>query len=116
MTKWLVVAALLAVTPAHAEIDQQSANYILPYCVIGPTPPTATKNEIWWDGLCNGNILGVFHVLLVEGHMCSPRDVTFGQVARVVIKYMNDHPTRLKSRFLGLEHLCIEPQGQYRRA
>jgi hypothetical protein len=55
MTKWLiVVAALLAVTPAKAEIEFYSANHILQYCVSSEQIPP--NGAYVMKGFCAGAI------------------------------------------------------------
>ena len=96
MTRWLiVVAALLAVTPARAEIDVESANFLLPYCVFPGQVPL--HNDRAQMKFCWGLVHGMASEL-----RCLPPEVTLGQEVRVVVQYITARPQRMHEPFVIL--------------
>ena len=112
MIRWLmVVAALLAVTPAEgaSEFDD-SANHLLSYCVFpGQAPP---HNDYAQMSFCWGLVFGMAIEL-----RCAPPDVTLGQEVRVVVQYITARPERMHEPFVILADeairtaWCKQPPG-----
>ena len=61
------------------------------------------ERESWFDkGYCSGYIIGVFDAAVTlarwEGfaeYICPPEGVTSGQLQKVVVKHLNEHPEKL---------------------
>jgi hypothetical protein len=104
MTKWLIaVAALLAVTPARAEVDKASANYILPHCTANAgSTPKGSAEEALWDLWIEGYCSGIINALGKTVTACIPDEATTGQARKVIVKYISDRPARMHESFISL--------------
>jgi len=117
MTKWLmVVAALLAVTPAQAQTESividpskpaapttpsdQSANYTLPYC-------EDQAQQDYRRGLCVGAIYALVVVLVANQYACVPEGAAESQGRSVVVRYISARPERMHEPFLSLASEAI---------
>jgi hypothetical protein len=120
MARWLmVVAALLAVTPAQAQTSivpkdtsrppavtipsDPSANYILPYCEDQAQPDYQLERR-WF---CAGAIYALMSVLSEAKHACVPEGATESQGGRIVVRYISARPERLHEPFLSLASEAI---------
>src|SRR5262245_1060318 len=118
MTTWMRatgclagVGLLLAVMSSGAEAQQQqdidSANSVLPHCkVLLRARPVGTFGE----GVCAGSIAALASVggiLDDRAKFCVPKGVTNGQMARVVVAYIEARLARMHEdfRLLALEAL-----------
>ncbi len=103
MWKWLTVAACVITTGAALAADQKhDGNELIHQC--RPVPATGkyirgnqmeafkTGQEL---GRCQGLISAYAEEMNFAGKICIPDDVTYGQVWRVVKKYLDDNPTLL---------------------
>jgi hypothetical protein len=116
MTKWLMVVALLAVTPAHAQMSivpktpksverapsapsssAYSANEILPYCVSAPETPPSYNYQM--QGFCAGILLGLYVSSPHWGACIPPEVVTPSQLMRVAVRYISVRPERMHEPF-----------------
>jgi hypothetical protein len=99
----LVIAALMFVSGVAfaSEADTNSANAITPGCrlFIANDP-----KEPFLQGYCAGLVDGLRQRGRTIEH-CSPREVTLGQAVRVVVQYIDNHPTRLREPF---PYLAVE--------
>ena len=119
MTRGLmVVAALLSVTPAQAQMSvvpktskpapppsvpsnpAQSANNVLQYCVSETEVPPNNNYEI--RGFCSGVIYSLMTLLDHDGVACVPEGVTVEQARRVVVRYVSARPERMHEYFISL--------------
>jgi len=106
----------LTITAAAGAEDKNSANFMLPSCkaLVDNTPASNFR-----QGQCQGMVaaivfmatnseLGVTAFSGVRGlekkPRCAdlPRGVTNGQMVRVVIRYIEERPTRMHELFMGL--------------
>jgi hypothetical protein len=96
----LVAATLLNCEIALAEVDQHSANSMMPACraFLLPNPP-ATVLESFDSGRCAGVVEGL---LYAASDICLPPNVVSAQSIRVVVKYIDDRPQRQHENFKAL--------------
>ena len=100
----LAIVALLAASPLMAAQMQtfKSGSKLLNECT-----PLLTQNknttELLFEASCLNYIKGVFdmHQTLVargkiELQICKPTDVDLGHLGRVIMKYLNENPQKLK--------------------
>src|SRR5215469_1021853 len=102
----ILVAVLLAATPAHAQSSvptapgyRQSANRFLPYCQLSDEDPP--DGDYLLRGFCVGVIYALVNVLRPPA-VCVPAGVTADQATRVVVKYISARPLRTHERFIVL--------------
>jgi hypothetical protein len=117
MIRWvMLVAALLAVTPAYAQMTvvpkdtsrppseavppNVSANQILPYCVTDEQVPPNHQYET--QGFCSGSIYTLMIALNEFKGACIPQGVSVDQAKRVVVRYVSARPERMHEYFLNL--------------
>lgn len=82
----LPLACLAAVLPAHAGFD--SGNRLYEDC---------RASNYFNRGYCGGYVIGVVDAVERSGsgpRICVPEGATKGQLADVVLKYLEDHPER----------------------
>ncbi len=94
----LVAAVLLTSRIASAEVDVDSANFIMPGCrayLAEVVPP----EHRFAAAFCTGRIK---KLVSISPDICVPHDVPVGQEVRVVVKYIDDRPARLHEEFRGL--------------
>jgi hypothetical protein len=99
----LLAAALLSQNAdAQLKPDEMSANYMVPRCqrwIAENNNPTFTQ------GVCVGVIAGLSYVgtSLPPGHSwCSSQQVTFAQMVRVALAYIERRPERTHEDFRRL--------------
>ena len=103
------VAAVLFATPVRAQEFSADSNYLLGSCQItvrvADNPGTTlTKYEAWRDGYCRGIVEGVGQASPL---VCPTDGVITGQMIRVVVKFMQDHPERLNLRGTMLVNIAL---------
>jgi hypothetical protein len=115
-----LVVALLAGTPAQAQVPKQdkskppaeavlpnlSANYILPFCVGKEQVPPNSNYEM--RGYCAGMLYALSTELGDMKAACVPDGVTVDQAKRVVVKYMSARPERTHEYFIVLAEEAIK--------
>ena len=105
----LRVAAVTALLPVHAYAADPSANRLLPGCKLIVSPPTGlTYAQAVAAGECLGMMHGMIETLpileqlqLAERTICVPERVTNGQLAQVVIKYIEANPANMHRSFVA---------------
>jgi hypothetical protein len=90
----LVLAGIFSCR-ARAEQDMKSGNFFIPHC-----EHYLTDNIHYdvWDGDCSGIISALLFFdrsLTGDIRFCSPKGVTQGQAARVVLSFLQANPARL---------------------
>jgi hypothetical protein len=105
----LCVTLLVGMTGAKADVDTSSANWLMPGCraFISDSPdatiPNASRNAaLLLQGLCAGNVEGVWDTAFRFGEVCSPEGAINEQAVRVVVQYIDARPARMQERFAGL--------------
>lgn len=83
----LLGVAVAAFSQQEEDERQLSGAELLAYCESA----TVTSTGTW----CLGYVLGVWHMMAPEHRVCPTPSVTSGQLRRVVVKYLHDHPGRL---------------------
>jgi Rap1a immunity proteins len=80
---------------AVAEVDTDSANYMMPVC-------RENSPSKFGYGLCSGLITATFY--WGKG-ICAPTEVTGGQIRSVVVQFIDSRPARMHEDFkiLALE-------------
>jgi hypothetical protein len=100
--------ALFAV-PAKSQAEQTTGNYLLVSCQLSIRGMEGAnfnnQAEAWKDGNCIGLVRGVYSALPTA---CAAPNVTAGQMIRVVVKYLQDHPEKLNLRDVDLIRLALE--------
>jgi hypothetical protein len=108
MIRWvMLVAALLALTPAGAQTTPlrtapgwvQSANRFLPSCVLSDESPP--DGDYHAKGFCEGAIYALVNAVRPPA-ACIPSGVTMDQATRVVVTYISARPARMHERFVDL--------------
>jgi hypothetical protein len=116
MMRTIIMCAALALTitaAGAAEKDTDSANYILPGCKQLLTKEDArgytyskTGQEVFDAGFCSGHVHAAVAVRAVlddqRGCTVIPRSVTYNQVVRVVVGYIEARPQRMHEPFTYL--------------
>jgi hypothetical protein len=105
-----IIAASM-VTQALAEPDIQSANSLMPGCrALIAFADHATTTDFAGSGVCLGtiNTLGTLSVAGLLHSVCISRQVTTGQVARVVVQYIDAQPARWHENFIALAIEAID--------
>lgn len=107
-----VLAACLAPRLAHSQ-DQEDGNELSLLCApvlkVEADPSTVTQGEAFRGAACLSLVRGVGETMSywqghdadmrdAPGHACIPDGVTPVQAAKVVIKFLNNHPSRLHER------------------
>lgn len=80
---------------AQAQVSLiNSGTTLLAYCTESAKADLDTGVSVNWyqAGFCSGYVNGVWNT---SDKFCDPKGITLGQVVRVVLKYLNDHPERL---------------------
>jgi Rap1a immunity proteins len=99
-----VMAAALLIANAGAG---DSANSMVPACRywLVEIKDELRPSEIWDRGTCWGVIMTLGHVgelLRPDRRWCSPNDVSYEQMIRVVLAYIERRPQRMHEDFLVL--------------
>jgi hypothetical protein len=91
---------------AKAEVDRNSANYLLPACKAFVDGHSSEGASLVAQGYCGGLVSGVALIMGDSGlpYACAhiPDGVTTGQQVRVVIRYLEQRPNRLHEPFKEL--------------
>jgi hypothetical protein len=103
------IALALCITPALAADEKFTGNTWLPHCknvLINNRGDDASQQSE-----CVGVVMALrYAMVFVTDHYgvhqaCVPSSATNGQIIRVVVKYLEDHPKKLNSHFM---HLMME--------
>jgi len=77
-------------------VSSQDGNDLLPRCQASvtslDTPTWKDAHEAFNAGFCLGLVQGVWYA---SANVCTPAGVTFGQLQRVVLKFLQDNPEKL---------------------
>ena len=89
---------------AFAEMDVSSANVLMPACREWAMAMEGgrLRADPWLRGICIGTIDGIFYS---SDAICPPRKggkISLGQVARVVVQYVDNNPARMHEDFKKL--------------
>ena len=103
MWKWLTVAAcVIATGAALAAEEKHDGNELIHQCRLVPATGTTISGDakeafkIGQElGRCKGLISGYAEEMNFAGKICVPDEATYGQVWRVVKKFLDDNPTLL---------------------
>jgi hypothetical protein len=90
---FILIAALMLSGGSAFAGNSESANDIMPGC----RAVVENKNiDIYMRGYCLGLISGVYS--MSQG-ICAPAEATNGQLARVVVQYIDARPARMHEDF-----------------
>ena len=92
----VLAALMLSGGTVSAEKDFRSANYFMPGC---RSFADKIQADLFLSGICMGSIEGV---LYGRSEVCPPKEVTGGQLARVVVQYIDARPARMHEDFRKL--------------
>jgi hypothetical protein len=84
----------LATTPAHAQADVSSVNWIISGC---RSSVRADGIEPYKAGLCGGIVRALTYA---SSDVCAPRTANVGQMVAVVLQYIEQRPGRWHENFL----------------
>jgi hypothetical protein len=90
----VVVGATLSATASDGHAQAVTARQLLELC--GPQASDASQE------ICLGYIIGSADALVVRGGICTPPGVTHGLIRDTVIKFMLNHPERLREPAIHL--------------
>jgi hypothetical protein len=93
----VLIAGPVPVSEATAAAYLQSANAVVSGCRFfdGPTTSHNSRFDPFGQGYCVGLLEGLDY----EGVQCRPREVTLGQIVRVVVQYIDSRPARMHEDF-----------------
>lgn len=109
-----VFAALLMLTIspivwAQGNTSSTTGNMLLNACKAAIDPSNTTNREPYARGLCMGIVTGVADGDVIasmyggqERQLCLPSNATKGQIARVVVQFMDQNPTFLHEELATL--------------
>jgi hypothetical protein len=101
LSRFVFFILLALICGARVATAENTANEIMPGCreLIA-----FSHDELWGQPFCLGFLSGLSYA---SNHGCAPKGVTQGQIARVVVKYIDSHPERMQEQFgiLALEAL-----------
>ncbi len=105
--KLLLAGLLVNFSCANAFADSGRADELLGECIKAVQymdAPDADPNpvDLVYANRCTHYISGARDVLTVTGRACIPREVSAGQLARMAVKYGNEHPEILTQHKLSL--------------
>ena len=102
----MILLSLLLLTSrsTRAEVDLSSANALMPACREWAMAMEGTRlrGDPFLRGLCIGTVDGIFYV---DDGICPSRKggkISLGQVVRVVVQYVDNHPARMHEDFKKL--------------
>jgi len=87
MRKWILLVALFLAQGVQAEWSD--GNNLLTEC---------QSSDVFYKGVCGGYIIGVVDMSdgkTWDGYSYCLPDVSIGQLKKIVIKHLNDHPEKL---------------------
>src|SRR5215471_9119309 len=112
LVPFLLLSAAFVVSAAGADRSQQmdvdiSANTIYSGCkAFAQGLPVADKQTIVLGNYCSGVLHGLSgvsrYMTAPEWQACIPPDLPSSQLARVVVKYLDEHPQRTNEDFRRL--------------
>jgi hypothetical protein len=81
---------------------EDAAAFVIPSCRESAKP--GSISDAFGQGMCIGLLKGLYYL---SSDACIPPAITIGAVARIVVKYIDDRPTRMHEDFreLALEAL-----------
>jgi hypothetical protein len=86
---------------AFAQTANGSANYVMPGCRSYVQQPSTVDNA--QDAFDRGFCLGLVRALVeTDNGICPPKGATQAQSMRVVVRYIDNRPTRLRELFIPL--------------
>ena len=99
-----MLAALVTTNAAAADKTDHSANYFLPSC------RDFVNGNYVRNPLLQGECIGVIEALATfannlpfeTSRSCPPEDATIGQLTRVIVRWIDEHPQRWHEDFLAL--------------
>jgi len=99
--------AAVGAAGAHSETDTNSANVIMPACEGFLAHKDHDLLSAYRQGICAGEVQGVWATANALGRVCSPPQATVGQAVLVVMRFINARPARMHEpfSFLALEAL-----------
>lgn len=101
---FVVVAVLCGTTSVHAKELRSDGNELLQYC----TDESPTLVGLNHSGRCFGYLKGFVDTMsLFALPNCMPDEVTMGQVRRIVVKHLQDHPAELHYSMVSLVNLAL---------
>lgn len=91
---------------ARAQADQESTNFLLPYCkeFVESNAPMPSTVDAQWQGFCAGMVVGISSVDTV----CRPGGLTTSQMVGVVIAYIEARPARMHEHFMELTREALQ--------
>jgi hypothetical protein len=99
-----MLAALVTTNAAAADKTDHSANYFLPSC------RDFVNGNFVRNPLLQGQCIGMIEALAAfannqpfeSSRSCPPEDATIGQLTRVIVRWIDEHPQRWHEDFLAL--------------
>ena len=96
----IVVASGLWATPAAGQELRNDGNELLQNCEYLISQNVESDMAFYGAARCTGIVRGVWLATQLAsthmgGNLCAPDEGTTGQMARVVVKYLKDHPEEL---------------------
>jgi hypothetical protein len=105
ITTAAIIAASMLAPAIAADPDINSANYLMPGCkALVALANSGRTADLAGSGVCVGTI-NTLRTLSVAGllhSVCIPQHATNGQVARVVVQYIDAQPARWHENFIAL--------------
>ncbi len=113
----VMVTAVLVTTAAVAQEENESANFLLPYCKL---TPAQAGNKAFLVGRCIGLVQGIADTLRLvkeansggdklNNPLCvdRPRDANTDQAVKVVVTYGDSHPDQTRAPFTVVAALAL---------
>lgn len=97
-TTRLVATACLMLAAGATRADSQldfSANTLVPACKNFSAQAHSPDEDIFQQGVCVGEVTGVWDIALALRVVCPPRGVSRGQAVRVVTQFIDARPARM---------------------
>ena len=106
-----LITACLVSSPASAQVEVNSANFMMPGCrdfiVLVKKTGAPLSAGAFAAGNCAGRIeglLGLRDDLTPNIRFCKPASVTTGQAVQMVLTWLEAHPERWHEDFILLAH------------
>lgn len=111
--KWFLLPAFIFLVPAltlgQSKETSGDGNHLLPICETAIA--ASDNNSPWKDthearshGFCFGIVEGI---VSFSPSVCTPKGVTNLQAARVVVKYLQEHPEKLNLQEALLANIAL---------
>tara|TARA_R110000868_G_scaffold196613_2_gene442579 strand:- start:1521 stop:1850 length:330 start_codon:yes stop_codon:yes gene_type:complete len=86
--KWLLYVGLVIGVMSSASAGYRNGNNIFKLCT------TEKSDSLYYINLaeCDGYITGVVDLAASEKKLCSPKQVTIGQLRDITVKWLSDNP------------------------